>query len=196
MAELNKADYEAKYGVNTGAARFQDNVSGDIGANDMRDFAVDHKDSLLFKVDNFIDEDSFASDSATKAPSQQSVKAFIAAQVGTGGTYTPTGTAVANVDSVLGIAGNYTRSGDGVSVSGGITVDQTAGGATLTKVGISLPVASNLSTGNLYGVATSLDRVTIGFIAADGTNDRAELWFNSTGTGAISFNFSFGYQID
>jgi hypothetical protein len=43
----------------------------------MRQFKTDLKDSAMFLSDNFIDEDSFASDSATKAPSQQSVKAYV-----------------------------------------------------------------------------------------------------------------------
>jgi hypothetical protein len=41
----------------------------------------DVKDSAMFIDDNFIDEDDMASDSATKAPSQQSVKAFVNSQV-------------------------------------------------------------------------------------------------------------------
>ncbi|HYG02100.1 MAG TPA: hypothetical protein VD927_06610 [Chryseosolibacter sp.] len=71
MAQLNKTDFKAKW-----ATLFADNVSGDIGANDMRDLKEDISDSFLSIDDNFIDEDDMASDSATKAPSQQSVKAY------------------------------------------------------------------------------------------------------------------------
>jgi hypothetical protein len=86
MAELNKTDYEAKFAANTGgAAVFKDNTTEDIGANDMRALGLDTKDSAMFLQDNFIDEDSFATDSATKSPSQQSVKSYVAAQLLSGG---------------------------------------------------------------------------------------------------------------
>lgn len=81
MAQLSKAGYEALYG--TSGTTFADNTTGDIGANDVRAFGKDSADSAMFISDNFIDEDSFASNSATKAPSQQSTKAYIAAQLAT-----------------------------------------------------------------------------------------------------------------
>src|SRR5690606_12563650 len=62
--------------------RFADNSTGDISAQDSRDMFEDVADSAMFLNDNFIDEDDFASDSATKAPSQQSVKAYVDTQVG------------------------------------------------------------------------------------------------------------------
>jgi len=61
---------------------FADNTTRDISEADLRTFNLDIKDSTMFLTDNFIDEDSFASDSATKAPSQQSVKAYVDATGG------------------------------------------------------------------------------------------------------------------
>lgn len=62
-------------------SRFADNTTGLISEGDSRDMYEDVADSFLNISDHFIDEDSFASDSASKVPSQQSVKAFVAAQV-------------------------------------------------------------------------------------------------------------------
>jgi hypothetical protein len=84
MSQLTKSDFDAKFTANTGAALFKDNTSGDITAEDVRTFADDIADTFLSISDNFIDEDSFVSDSATKVPSQQSVKAYIAAQIAGG----------------------------------------------------------------------------------------------------------------
>jgi hypothetical protein len=50
MAELNKTDFDTIYVQNSGAsAVFKDNTTEDIGANDMRDFGRDIKDSFLNK---------------------------------------------------------------------------------------------------------------------------------------------------
>lgn len=49
MAQINKSDFDAIYVQNAGgAAVFKDNTTEDIGANDMRDFAEDIKDSIFF----------------------------------------------------------------------------------------------------------------------------------------------------
>jgi hypothetical protein len=76
MAQLNQANFLSKW-----AALFADNTTGDISALDQRDFRQDISDSFINILDHFIDEDSFASDSATKVPSQQSTKAFVLAQL-------------------------------------------------------------------------------------------------------------------
>jgi hypothetical protein len=85
MAQLSKSAYEALYG--TSGTTFPDNTSGDIGANDVRQLGKDSADSAMFILDNFIDEDDMASNSATKAPSQQSVKAFVEATSVVSGVY-------------------------------------------------------------------------------------------------------------
>lgn len=70
-------------------SRFADNTTGGISEQDSRDMYEDVADSFLNIPDHFIDEDSFASDSPTKVPSQQSVKAYVDAQTG-GGVLTAT----------------------------------------------------------------------------------------------------------
>ena len=109
--------------------------------------------------------------------------------------YTPTITSVANVASTTAFQCLYTRVGASVTVYGLVSVDPTAT-ATLTKVGISLPVASNLGT--CYGVAAALgsDVYFQGAITADTTNDRAELqFFALTSALAQAFTFNFMYEV-
>lgn len=76
MAQRNKTNFKS-----TANTRFADNSTGDISPQDGRDMWGDVADSAMFLSDNFVDEDDMASDSATKAPSQQSVKAFVASQI-------------------------------------------------------------------------------------------------------------------
>lgn len=80
MAQLSKSDFNTLYGQPSGTT-FPDNTTQEISANDVRQQGEDIKDSFLNRTDDFIDEDSFASDSATKVPSQQSTKAYIASQI-------------------------------------------------------------------------------------------------------------------
>lgn len=59
------------------SSRFADNATGQISAGDSSDTFSDVADSFLNITDHLLDEDDMASDSATKVPSQQSVKAFV-----------------------------------------------------------------------------------------------------------------------
>jgi hypothetical protein len=79
MTQLSKTAFTNLYG--SSGTTFPDNTTGAISEGDVRQFGQDMSDSFLSIQDNFIDEDSFASDSATKAPSQQSVKAYVNSQV-------------------------------------------------------------------------------------------------------------------
>lgn len=111
-------------------------------------------------------------------------------------TWTPTLTSVANVDSTTAQVSTYVRIGSVVICWGTFNVDATAAGDTSTSVGISLPVASNLSTGlELAGAATSANAQRGGRILGDSTNDRAQLTYASQNTAAVGFTWIFGYQI-
>ena len=81
MSQLSKTSFGNLYGTPSGTT-FPDNTTGDISEGDMRQFGKDILDSALFISDNFVDEDDMASDSATKVPSQQSVKAYVDDHVG------------------------------------------------------------------------------------------------------------------
>lgn len=109
------------------------------------------------------------------------------------GTYTPTATATANLDSATGVLSHYIRVGDQVSVWGKINVDPTASGAIQFR--ITLPVASNL------GAATDLSGNAVGNAAfagqvqGDFTNDAAQFDLANTSTTAYSVFFSFAYTV-
>lgn len=75
MTQISKTTFTGLYG--SSGSTFPDNTTGQISEGDVRQFGQDISDSFLSIQDNFIDEDSMATDSATKAPSQQSVKAYV-----------------------------------------------------------------------------------------------------------------------
>lgn len=89
MAQLTKAAFLSKW-----SSLFADNSTREISEEDLRNFRLDISESFLSIEDNFIDEDDFSSDSATKAPSQQSTKAYIASQIA-GGSGAVSGSLVA-----------------------------------------------------------------------------------------------------
>jgi hypothetical protein len=75
MAQINKTSYNNLYG--SSGTTFPTGIPNAISSTDVKAMGQDTSDSFMSIQDNFIDEDSFASDSATKAPSQQSVKAYV-----------------------------------------------------------------------------------------------------------------------
>lgn len=112
------------------------------------------------------------------------------------GTYTPTLTGVANVDAATSNVCQYMRVGNVVTVSGTINVDTTTA-STLTQLGISLPIASALTSFvQCCGTANSRIANAFGIITGDATNDRAQLEFaNAVGTGNSAWFFQFTYTV-
>lgn len=112
------------------------------------------------------------------------------------GIYTPTQTNVANLDANTAYSGQYIRIGANVTVSGKADVDPTAP-ATLTRLGISLPVASNLGAQeNCAGVAFASGIAGQGAaIRGDAVNDRAEMtWISGDVTNQPMY-FIFTYRV-
>jgi hypothetical protein len=97
-----------------------------------------------------------------------------------GDRYTPTLTNTTNVAASTSSLFMYQRIGPIVSVEGFVYIDPTAA-TTLTVLGISLPIASNLNAlEQLHGKAIRWDNAAtaiMGYIEADTTNDRATLSF-------------------
>lgn len=113
------------------------------------------------------------------------------------GTYTPTLTNVANIDASTAYVCQYVRLGDVVHVSGRVDIDATAAAATLTQLGVSLPIASDFAnsqecagTGVFPGVQSSCAAVL-----GDTTNNRAQIQYLSASAANNGMFFSFTYRI-
>lgn len=113
------------------------------------------------------------------------------------GTYTPTLTNVTNVDSSIPSPAQWMRVGNTVTVSGRVDIDPTVGATTLTRVDMSLPVASNFTAAtNLGGAGGTLQvPITTALLSADVTNDRAIFQFYSNGTSSIACLYTYTYTV-
>lgn len=83
MANLSGTAFEDKYN-NASTGQYKDNTNRDITPARLRLLPTDVKDSFLNRTDDVLDEDDMASNSATKVPTQQSVKAYADDKVGNG----------------------------------------------------------------------------------------------------------------
>lgn len=112
------------------------------------------------------------------------------------GTYTPTLTAINNIDTLTATACQYMRVGSVVTVSGRVSVDCTAAGVA-TKFAMSLPIASALANDYEVGGAGIAETTTNTVIAmyADPTNDRVECRFIPAITATEFYSFTFTYRI-
>lgn len=122
----------------------------------------------------------------------------VAVSTGTGTTYSPTLTCLANCTSPTAAQGcQYISVGTVVSVSCSITYSQTANGAT-TRIGVTLPIASNLTSNQqLAGSSADPDSASSAAFGVDGdaTNDRAELRGIAVGTGTKAQMMVFMYRV-
>lgn len=115
----------------------------------------------------------------------------------TSGTYTPTETSVTNLDSTpnAGVF-RWTRIGNIVQVSGRVTYDPTAG-STFSEFRLSLPIASDFAAASDCVGCGSDANGTVFEIAADITNNEAQINFTSVsgGTSASTASFMFTYEV-
>lgn len=111
--------------------------------------------------------------------------------------YTPTLTAVANVAASTPLICQYIQLGSQVIVSGAVDVDPTAG-ATLTQLGISLPVATTFTSSVQCAGTAAAPAVAsyVGAIIGDVANSRAELDFTTVADVANRrWTFQCQYQV-
>jgi hypothetical protein len=110
------------------------------------------------------------------------------------GTYTPTLTNTTNITSSTASGCQYMRVGNVVTVSGQVAVTPTATGNTL--LGISLPIASNFTGAQQLGGTAMAQTTTQGAILyGDATNDRVVFRLQAAATTALTYAFSFTYQV-
>ena len=134
---------------------------------------------------------------ALPALSGAALTALTGANLTGGGVYTPTLTAVANVAASTAYPCQYSRNGATVLVSGRVDVDPTAA-ATLTQLGISLPIPSVLvNDSEVAGTAHSPGGAQTAAILGDVANARAELrWVcSATDVSNRGYWFMFQYQV-
>jgi len=111
------------------------------------------------------------------------------------GVYTPILTNVLNVTASTAYAAQYLRVGSVVTVSGQVDIDPTGAGD--TQLGLSLPIASNLSAPEQLA-GTAVSAAVAGLCAAvlgDATNNRAQIEYVAVDLANRAFSFSFQYLI-
>lgn len=137
----------------------------------------------------------------TPSHTQEKNKYVIASTSATSssGTFTPTATAVTNVSLINNVFASYSRVGDIVTVYGRLYVEAGAAASTITLT-LTLPVASNLGSNDLFGIGQSYlggdQRPSIVF-GADTVNDVALVSIqNNTASSTGTIYFSFQYKIN
>lgn len=193
-------DVTAEAGSNTttlrdGAAR---SVLGRSGATvgPMADIAASADDQFLVRRSGALGFGALVEADIPAAIARDSeVTSAISALNLASAIYTPTLSNTTNVSGSTAYPCQYLRVGSVVTVSGVVDVQPTST-STLTELGISLPVASNLGASNdCCGVTSCISIQQAGGIAGDSTNDRALLIFLANDTANRSFYFTFTYRI-
>jgi hypothetical protein len=112
------------------------------------------------------------------------------------GTYTPTLTNIANLDASTAYQAQYLRVGSVVTVSGRVDIDPTTT-ATSTQLGISLPVASNLT--NIEDLAGTAAATAIAnqcaAVVADTANNYARMQWIAGDTTNRAMYYTFTYEV-
>lgn len=112
------------------------------------------------------------------------------------GTYTPTLTNEQLITSSTAYQCQYLRVRSVVTVSGQVDIEPSGISGLAVRLGISLPIASNiLNEQNLGGTGAQVGSPVAARIHGDATNDRARLTFNSSTTATGTWSFSFTYLI-
>jgi hypothetical protein len=110
------------------------------------------------------------------------------------GTYTPTWTGLANVDSVTAFSCQYMRVGDTVTVSGWVTINATVDN-TATSLSFSLPINSDTSVVNrLNGTGVEQGGGVAACLSGYGTNFGEFEVLPSVDT-SVNYSFHFTYRI-
>ena len=150
-------------------------------------------------VTGILDEDAMGSNSAVKLATQQSIKAYVDANSGSGaaltGSTNNTITTVTGANAIQGEA-NLTFDGSTLAVTGagtfsttlGVTGASTLDGVTITDNTIS----SNASNAQLEISANGTGRINIG--NADFTDDPGDLWSNAYGGVSNVRNLAIHYE--
>lgn len=137
MAQLSGLDYEGKYNNST-TGLLKDNSTHDIVPSRHRSQVTDTKDSFVNWIDQVVDEDDMASDSAVKVPTQQSVKAYVDAAIDSSFVYNEVPTGTINGSNTAFTVANTPTAGTLMLYSDGLrmtpTTDYSITGTSITMV--------------------------------------------------------------
>lgn len=113
------------------------------------------------------------------------------------GTYTPTLFNVANLTGSSANLAQYMRVGSVVTVSGSVAIDPTLT-ATQTQLGISLPIASNISDPTSVGGTAFCPTIAAqgAAVLGDATNNRAEMDWIAADVTSQNMYYTFTYRIE
>jgi Pectate lyase superfamily protein len=113
------------------------------------------------------------------------------------GTYTPTVFNTTNVAGSAAYVASWTRTGNVISVGWRADIDPTLAAPTLTQLGISLPVASNFTTGlDVWGAAAFSDiSGQSGLFYSDSANDRAVFRYTASNAANATASGTFSYLV-
>lgn len=113
------------------------------------------------------------------------------------GTYTPTLFNTTNVAASSANSCAWIRIGVIVYVTGTVSIDATAAASTLTELGVSLPVASDIAGAvQVSGTAASDAVASLSArIKGDAANNRATISFRATSSTNDTYSFTFSYSI-
>lgn len=181
----NNTNYFGLSNGSTAVINASTQVTLGIGGNNVVDVSATGANLLLTPT-------APTASAGTSTP-QLATTAFVMGQASSG-TYTPTLTNGTNVSSTSPIICHYKRIGNEVFVQGRFTLTITSV-ATNSVVGISLPIASNLSaTGDLSGNGTVQHHTDTAMLLEDTANDRATCTIYPVGNIAgelVAFSFSY-----
>lgn len=110
------------------------------------------------------------------------------------GTWTPTATGTANVDSVTIDSATYARNGDIVTFAMQVTIDATTSGANTTFT-VPLPVASTFTAISDAAGVVAVAQSGVGFVRADTATNRLLVQHTATSGGAVGLRITGQYQI-
>lgn len=113
------------------------------------------------------------------------------------GTYTPTLFNTTNVAASSSNTCAWIRINNTVFVTGTLSIDATTAASTLTELGVSLPLASNIAGAvQCSGTAASDNVASLSArIKGDAANDRATISFRATSSANDTYSFTFSYII-
>ena len=111
-----------------------------------------------------------------------------------GANYTPTYSNLLNATTILHRNAWFMRVGNTVHVGGAVTITPTNPSTVL--LGVSLPIASNLSSDyDLAGMICNAAASTVGGARGRAADDIAQIVWNAPGTSAVDYWYNFSYPI-